>query len=189
MIKTEYTVCGKPISECTRGSEKKVVLVCDSCGSETTTNVANYFKCRRNDGKTYCRVCTCKTTAKNRIGVPRKPRLKMSPYDMKRSSYVSFDGYRVIFDPDYYNDYGSFKGYVKEHKAVIEKHIGRKLIKGEIIHHINLDKLNNSLENLILCVNEKQHKKYHNQLDKIVANMIQNGEIVFDRNVDEYRRK
>src|SRR3990167_10173119 len=37
---------------------------------------------------------------------------------------------------------------VREHRYVVEQHIGRKLIGSEDVHHINGDKLDNSITNL-----------------------------------------
>lgn len=53
-------------------------------------------------------------------------------------------------------------GYIYEHRYVMEKKIGRLLIKKECIHHINENKSDNNIENLVLCKDSREHRiKYH----------------------------
>lgn len=56
---------------------------------------------------------------------------------------------------------------IGEHDAVMEKHIGRKLRKGEIVHHKNEDRLDNRLENLALMT-IGDHTSYHNTKNPVV---------------------
>lgn len=51
-----------------------------------------------------------------------------------------------------------------EHLIVVEKFIGRKLNKSERVHHIDLNKKNNSIKNLMLFKNDSEHIKFHNKI-------------------------
>ena len=67
-------------------------------------------------------------------------------------------GYRFIYAPDHPNRIRmGVTGYVKEHRLVMEKHIRRYLLRAEVVHHKNRDKLDNRIENLILFANHSDH--------------------------------
>jgi uncharacterized protein (DUF1330 family) len=67
-------------------------------------------------------------------------------------------GYRMIKVPDH--PYVS-NGYVREHRLIMERHLGRYLTPDELVHHIDGDKLNNQIDNLLLTSME-QHRRIHN---------------------------
>ena len=72
-----------------------------------------------------------------------------------------------------------------EHVIVMERLIGRRLNKGERVHHIDGDRLNNDINNLYLCDNKK-HFLTHWSGMKIIYSMLKNGEIGFNRETGEY---
>ena len=52
-----------------------------------------------------------------------------------------------------------------EHRYVMEKVLGRKLLSSEIVHHIDLNKQNNDASNLI-ALSRAEHAKIHKTLSK-----------------------
>lgn len=71
------------------------------------------------------------------------------------------NGYIEIYAPTH--PHKNKRNCVYEHQLVMEKHIGRYLEKGEVVHHIDFDKTNNDISNLMLMTNS-EHIKYHSKL-------------------------
>lgn len=92
----------------------------------------------------------------NRRKEDGRERLKKGPRVPERNGSwrggVSIDksGYVMIRRTD-----GS--GYDREHRLVMEQHLGRKLLPGEVVHHINGDRADNRIENLELFASNADH--------------------------------
>lgn len=194
MIIGHTTKQGNLISSLKPCSEQKVCAKCDRCNKDLNIIYANYNnsqKRRNYDGLTFCRSCTSKQNGINRKGkyISRKKGKFISADQRKRKNYISSDGYNMVFDPSSYKEdlikNKAYKGYRKEHILVMENFLGRKLTKDEQVHHIDGNKLNNNLNNLII-VTPIEHKIIHYNLMKIAYELIKQNKIFFDRNNKNY---
>lgn len=76
----------------------------------------------------------------------------------KGGRIIEADGYVMIHKPDH--PFANNKGYVFEHRLVMEAAIGRYLQPTEVVHHENENRSDNRLENLRLFSNNEEHKRY-----------------------------
>ena len=115
----------------------------------------------------------------------RKNKLKLNnKYDNLREKrgkeyYINSDGYYITYDKEH-------KKYNVSHRVIYEEHYGIKLKSNQYIHHIDGNKKNNNIENLLLCNGCKEHTLIHKQLETISYQLIQEGYILFDKNKKQY---
>lgn len=71
------------------------------------------------------------------------------------------------------------KGYVHEHRLVMEKLLGRYLTTTEVVHHINMVPIDNDEKNLYLCASNVEHNVAHASLNTCVKELMENNIIGF----------
>ena len=76
----------------------------------------------------------------------------------KGGEILNSQGYILVYSPNH--PYKDKRNYIREHRLVMEKYIGRFLLPSEVIHHINGIKTDNRIENLKIVSNE-EHSRNH----------------------------
>ena len=75
------------------------------------------------------------------------------------------DGYKLIRIKNH--PHANPLGYIREHRVIMEKHLGRYMKPEERIHHLNGNKQDNRIENLqIVTIGE------HNRIHKLPRNKL-----------------
>lgn len=151
----------------------KLQVQCDMCG-KVFEREASFLK-----GKKHhfcCRQCLADFSSKSKnpegyrslkdfsnIGahLPELNR-ELNPYRMTDST-------RAKLRASHLNS-GEGKTYSKlygrhTHRVVAEEILGRKLYPGEVVHHIDGNKRNNSPENLRVFRTQAEHAKFHAEMD------------------------
>jgi predicted nucleic acid-binding Zn ribbon protein len=116
----------------------KYKVICQKCGKE-------YEVIKSKLGRTkYCsHAC--------QVSNPRKKIHKLN-------DIVMWDGYYAIYLPDHPK--ANISGVVMLHNCIMELHLGKAIPEGFIVHHIDGNKLNNHILNLVL-VTPSVHGKIH----------------------------
>ena len=97
--------------------------------------------------------------AKRKIGLKSKQRTGKLSGSWKGGRIKTYDGYILIRKPNH--PFSGKRGYVLEHRLVMEKELGRYLTKKEVVHHIDGNIENNSINNLELFSDFGAHVRNH----------------------------
>lgn len=145
-------------------SMKQNTKLCQQCKQifkKTFTDSYDYFINRRK----YCSSSCMATAQKGKSVSPATQFKKGQGWGDKNPSWT---GGRHKTTQGYITVLVGVKKYQLEHRYVMEKHLGRKLLSSEHVHHLNGDKIDNRLENLSLLdrkVHGRAHamQRWHNQ--------------------------
>jgi predicted nucleic acid-binding Zn ribbon protein len=77
------------------------------------------------------------------------------------------NGYVLVYKPEHPKAMrgGNWDGYIYEHILIAEEVIDRSLKEGEVVHHLDKNRSNNSPDN-ILVMHGPMHNKLHTWLDQ-----------------------
>lgn len=149
-----------------------------------------YVKEKKNC-KEICRMYGLSTKSSSNVGIKlKKLGVKIrkdagkNHHNWKGGKIIKGAGYIGIWNPNHPKS--DNQGYVYEHTLVVEKQIHRHLKKNEEIHHINMNKKDNDIDNLCLC-NHKTHIKIHRSIEKLIPFLLDKKIIYFDKESKEYK--
>jgi len=142
--------------EC-RHKAKNVVLKCETCGKTFERLLAEGIH-KHN----FC----CKECAKPYLS------LKFTAYNGEHNPTAMTEERKTKIRQKHLGK-GSGKTYTKTygrhtHRIVAEHMLGRSLKVGEVVHHIDGNKRNNSPSNLMIFATQAEHAKWHYEHDKIL---------------------
>ena len=166
---------------------KKCLVKCDKCSIDGWRN--DYYSVAKRK-EHICIKCSNKANGAMRIGIPSpfkgKKRKKDSEYILG-STYLNSSGYLEEYvGKEAYPDKRG--GYYLQHRKIIEEHLGRKLLKKELVHHIDGNKTNNNIDNLHVCASISKHRIIHTSLMLIAFELLNKNmklplqTAMFDRN-------
>jgi len=82
------------------------------------------------------------------------------------------------------------EGNLFNHKIRMEKELGREIKEDEVIHHINQNKTDDSIENLYLCERNGIHRSIHRQFYNLMRNLglelLKKKVVEFDKEIGFY---
>lgn len=141
----EVVFCSRKCADENKADKHKVK--CDYCGSDTEKTMS-----RINKNKNH--FCNKKCFSKYMAQHPNR----------KADGVWQENGYQVTYD-------GNGKG-IKTHRKIMEEFLKRKLLKSEIVHHIDGNRKNNDIDNLkVMSIGE--HSKLHRNEE------VKNGKKLF----------
>jgi ribulose 1,5-bisphosphate carboxylase large subunit-like protein len=108
--------------------------------------------------------------AKERVGI-------LSPNWKGGKDKLNSQGYVMEYDDTL--PLGKYGRYSPRYRRVMEEKLGRKLERGETVHHINGIKFDDRPENLYLYT-LSTHRKLHNEMSRMIMELYSKGLVIFN---------
>ncbi len=145
--------------------------------------------CGKRDSKLFiweaCRVCGKFRWTQTERGKAKFSRCYSCAHKLEGSTHPLWRGGRHVDKYGYIRISTGKGNRIYEHQHKMEKKLGRKLTPGENVHHINGNKHDNRIANLLLCT-RKAHRKIHRQLQELLYELSSIGVIKFNRRLGNY---
>ena len=93
-------------------------------------------------------------------------------------------GYVMVREHEFVPNSG-VQHYICEHRLNMQLHLGRKLIKDEIVHHIDFIRDNNKIDNLWLCT-KSSHKTMEKTIFELIQPLMERKMIKFNKETGAY---
>ena len=142
---------------------------CEYCGKETTRREYDYNRARRHfcsgecSSSAHSESYRGKTHWATGVEQSNSHKEKRGIYKSGKDCHNYIDGRKIQNGYVMVKDDGK---WTQEHRLVVERAIGRKLKKGEVVHHVNGDRTDNRNSNLVLC-----EKSYHQWLERRMSEL------------------
>ncbi len=178
LVKTEIEV-----NKYRNMKKMKYIFSCDKCKAEFSQYKPRARYNLRDGAVHKCQACF----SWKEVALKRGKRYSESLADGEK--WLDHEGYWVVRigrNTNYSNVHlAKWHGYIREHQKIIQDLLGRKLLKGEIVHHIDGDKTNNDIKNLDICT-QTEHNKCHAMSEEIVFELYKKGIVDYDRITKRY---
>lgn len=138
-----------------------IKTICFRCGKEITMPPSRYLRSDRH----FCsRQCNMKTQNEELNPCRMTPEVKKKLRDSRLG-------------------HGEGKSYTKTysrhtHRIVAEEMLGRKLLPGEVVHHIDGNKRNNDPDNLKIFASQKEHAAWHVDEERFFLGSVLGREVM-----------
>ena len=158
---------------------------CEYCGQSAIRQIRSKISviCSR-ENDCYCKFMMDTQTEGGIAHTRENPRINYHGYVSWKDYKLDKFGNKVKSNSTKHTGYARIEFF--EHRIVMEEYLGRKLNSLEIVHHVDMNKINNDISNLWLC-NDSEHEKAHKSAEKIcIESMYRPVQTGFNRETGEY---